>query len=201
MWWFLLFWAPAYFSDQYGYRTDSAMGATLIFVVYLIVTLVSIAAGGYLPKFFIERRGMEAYAGRLRAMLMFAFLPVFALFAQPLGQYSAWWPAIIIGLAGAGHQSWSANLYSTVGDMFPKSAIATITGIGTMTGGIASFAINKGAGWLFDYTAGLGSAFQFLGFEGLEAGYMIIFCYCAVAYLIAWACMKTLVPRYKKVVL
>lgn len=199
VWWFLLFWAPAYFSDQYGYRSDSAMGATLIFVVYLIVTLVSIAAGGYLPKFFIERRGMEAYAGRLRAMLMFAFLPIFALFAQPLGIYSAWWPAIIIGLAGAGHQSWSANLYSTIGDMFPKSAIATITGIGTMTGGIASFAINKGAGWLFDYSDAQGAAFQFLGFEGKEAGYMIIFCYCAVAYLIAWCCMKTLVPRYKKV--
>ena len=199
VWWFLLFWAPAYFSVQYGYRSDSAMGATLIFVVYLIVTLVSIAAGGYLPKFFIERRGMEAYSGRLRAMLMFAFLPVFALFAQTLGQYSAWWPAVIIGLAGAGHQSWSANLYSTVGDMFPKSAIATITGIGTMTGGIASFSINKGAGWLFDYAETLGSEFRFLGFEGLEAGYMIIFCYCAVAYLIAWACMKTLVPRYKKV--
>ena len=199
VWWFLLFWAPAYFSVQYGYRSDSAMGATLIFVVYLIVTVVSIAAGGYLPKFFIVHRGMEAYAGRLRAMFMFALLPIFALFAQPLGQYSVWWPAIIIGLAGAGHQSWSANLYSTVGDMYPKSAIATITGIGTMTGGIASFAINKGAGWLFDYTEGLGSAFHFLGFEGLEAGYMIIFCYCAVAYLIAWACMKTLVPRYKKV--
>ena len=199
VWWFLLFWAPAYFSVQYGYRSDSAMGATLIFVVYLIVTVVSIAAGGYLPKFFIVNRGMEAYAGRLRAMLMFAVLPIFALFAQPLGQYSVWWPAIIIGLAGAGHQSWSANLYSTVGDMFPKSAIATITGIGTMTGGIASFAINKGAGWLFDYTEGLGSKFHFLGFKGLEAGYMIIFCYCAVAYLIAWACMKTLVPRYKKV--
>lgn len=201
VWWFLLFWAPAYFSDQYGYRSDSAMGATLIFVVYLIVTIVSIAAGGYLPKYFIERKGMEAYSGRLRAMLLFAFLPVFALFAQPLGVYSAWWPAVIIGLAGAGHQSWSANLYSTVGDMFPKNAIATITGIGTMTGGIASYAINKGAGWLFDYTEALGPAFRFLGFEGLEAGYMIIFCYCAVAYLIAWACMKTLVPRYKKVII
>ena len=199
VWWFLLFWAPAYFSDQYGYRSDSAMGATLIFVVYLIVTIVSIAAGGYLPKFFIERRGMEAYSGRLRAMLMFAFLPVFALFAQPLGVYSAWCPAIIIGLAGAGHQSWSANLYSTVGDMFPKSAIATITGIGTMTGGIASFIINKGAGWLFDFSDEQGAALRFLGFEGKEAGYMIVFCYCAVAYLIAWACMKTLVPRYKKV--
>ncbi len=201
VWWFLLFWAPAYFSDQYGYRSDSAMGATLIFVVYLIVTIVSIAAGGYLPKYFIERKGMEAYSGRLRAMLLFAFLPVFALFAQPLGVYSAWWPAVIIGLAGAGHQSWSANLYSTVGDMFPKNAIATITGIGTMTGGIASYAINKGAGWLFDYTEALGPAFRFLGFEGLEAGYMIIFCYCAVAYLIAWVCMKTLVPRYKKVII
>ena len=199
VWWFLLFWAPAYFSVQFGHRSDSAMGATLIFVVYLIVTVVSIAAGGYLPKFFVERCGMEAYSGRLRAMLIFAFLPIFALFAQPLGHYSVWWPAIIIGLAGAGHQSWSANLYSTVGDMFPKGAIATITGIGTMTGGIASFTINKGAGWLFDHTERLGSDFRFLGFEGLEAGYMIIFCYCAVAYLIAWACMKTLVPRYKKV--
>ncbi|MCR5820142.1 MAG: MFS transporter [Bacteroidaceae bacterium] len=199
VWWFLLFWAPAYFSDQYGYRSDSAMGATLIFIVYLIVTVVSIGAGGYIPKYLIERRGMEPYAGRLRSMLFFAILPVFALFAQPLGGYSAWWPAIIIGLAGAGHQSWSANLYSTIGDMFPKNAIATITGIGTMAGGIASFIINQGAGMLFDYSEAQGSAFHFLGFGGKEAGYMIIFCYCAVAYLIAWACMKTLVPSYKKV--
>jgi ACS family hexuronate transporter-like MFS transporter len=83
--------------------------------------------------------------------------------------------------------------------MFPKSAIATITGIGTMTGGIASFLINQGAGLFFDYSAARGSDFQVLGFEGKEAAYMIVFCYCAVAYLIAWACMKTLVPRYKKV--
>lgn len=199
VWWFLLFWAPAYFSDQYGYRSDSAMGASLIFVVYLIVTVVSIALGGYLPKFFIERLGMEAYAGRLRAMLIFAFLPVFSLLAQPLGQLSAWWAAVIIGLAGAGHQSWSANLYNTIGDMFPRKAIATITGIGTMTGGIASFVINKGAGYLFDYSESHSAAVHFLGFEGKEASYMMIFCYCAVAYLIAWACMKTLVPHYKKV--
>jgi ACS family hexuronate transporter-like MFS transporter len=199
VWWFLLFWAPAYFSEMYGYRSDSAMGATLIFLVYIIVTVVSILVGGYLPKYFIERRGMEAYSGRLRAMFFFALLPVFALLAQPLGQVSAWWPAIVIGLAGAGHQAWSANLYSTVGDMFPKSAIATITGIGTMTGGIASFLINQGAGLFFDYSAARGSDFQALGFEGKEAAYMIVFCYCAVAYLIAWACMKTLVPRYKKV--
>lgn len=72
----------------------------------------------------VERRGMNPYAGRMRAMLMFAFVPILALFAQPLGTYSAWWPAVIIGLACAAHQAWSANLYSTIGDMFPTSMYA-----------------------------------------------------------------------------
>ena len=107
------------------------MGMALIFVLYLIVTVLSIY-GGYLPKLFVEKKGMGPYAGRMRAMLIFAFFPLFALFAQPLGANSAWFPAIIIGLAGAGHQAWSANLFSTIGDMFPKSTIATITGIGAM---------------------------------------------------------------------
>ena len=199
IWWFLLFWAPAYFSDQYGYRSDSSMAAQLIFVLYLIVTLVSITVGGFLPKYFVERRGMEPYAGRMRAMLLFAFLPLAALVAQPLGRLSPWWPAIIIGLAGAGHQSWSANLYSTIGDMFPRSTVGTITGIGTMAGGIASFIVNWGAGQLFDYSAALGADFTFLGFSGKEAGYMIVFCYCAVGYLIAWLVMKSLVPKYEKI--
>jgi ACS family hexuronate transporter-like MFS transporter len=148
---------------------------------------------------FVEKKGMHPYNGRMLAMLIFAFFPLFALFAQPLGQYSAWWPAIIIGLAGAGHQAWSANLFSTIGDMFPKSAIATITGIGGMAGGISSFIINLSAGKLFDYSASMGEAFTFLGFEGKEAGYMIVFCICAVAYLIAWTIMKALVPKYKKI--
>ena len=148
---------------------------------------------------FVEKKGMHPYKGRMLAMLIFAFFPLFALFAQPMGQFSAWWPAVIIGLAGAGHQAWSANLFSTVGDMFPKSAVATITGIGGMAGGISSFLINKGAGWLFTYSEGLGQAFTFLGFEGKEAGYMIVFCICAVAYLIAWSVMKALVPTYRKI--
>jgi MFS transporter, ACS family, hexuronate transporter len=85
-------------------------------------------------------------------MLIFAFFPLLALLAQPLGHYSVWIPVVIIGIAGAAHQSWSANIFSTVGDMFPKSAIATITGIGGMAGGIGSFLINKGSGMLFDFT-------------------------------------------------
>ena len=196
VWWFYLFWAPAYFQDQFGYKASSGTGMALIITLYAIVTVVSIF-GGYLPKFFVEKKGMHPYSGRMLSMLIFAFFPLFALFAQPMGQYSAWWPALIIGLAGAGHQAWSANLFSTVGDMFPKSAIATITGIGGMAGGISSFLINKSAGVLFTYSENARTAFSFLGFEGKEAGYMIVFCCCAVAYLVAWTAMKLLVPKYK----
>ena len=199
VWWFFLFWAPAYFSDQYGYTSDSTMGIILIFTLYAICTILSIF-GGYLPTLFVDKKGMNPYAGRMLAMLIFACFPLLALFAQPMGAYSAWWPAIIIGFVGAGHQAWSANLFSTIGDMFPKSTIASITGIGAMAGGIGSFLINMGSGRLFTYAYNQGSAFQFLGFEGKPAGYMIIFCICAVAYLIGWSIMKTLVPKYKPII-
>lgn len=196
VWWFFLFWTPAYFSDQYHYASDSPMGQALIFTLYAIVTAVSIF-GGWLPRFFVERLGMGAYAGRMRAMLIFAFLPMLALLAQPLGTFSAWWPAVIIGLACAGHQAWSANLYSVVGDLFPMRLVGTVVGIGTMAGGIGSYAINKGSGVLFDHAAATGM--QFLGFCGKPAGYMVIFCICAVCYVSAWAIMKTLVPKEHKV--
>ena len=198
VWWFYLFWAPAYFSEC-GAGMDTTLGKMLVFVLYLIVTVVSIG-GGYLPKLFVEKKGMEPYAGRMRAMLIFAFFPLLALFAQPLQGVSVWFPALIIGLAGAGHQAWSANLFSTIGDMFPKSTIATITGIGAMAGGVSSFLINKGAGMLFTYAEEQNSAFTFFGFEGKPAAYMIVFCICAVAYLIAWAIMKSLVPKHKPIV-
>ena len=199
VWWFFLFWAPAYFSDQYGYTSDSTMAIALIFTLYVITTILSIG-GGYLPTYFVDKKGMNPYIGRMRAMLIFACFPLLGLFAQPAGEISPWCPAIIIGLLGAGHQAWSANLYSTIGDMFPKSTIATITGIGAMAGGLGSFLINKGSGMLFTYAEGQGSAFSFLGFEGKPAGYMIVFCICAVAYLIGWIIMKILVPKYKPII-
>ena len=108
VWWFYLFWAPAYFSDQFGYKSSSGMGMALIITLYAIVTFVSIF-GGYLPKLFVEKKGMNPYQGRMLAMLIFAFFPLVAIFAQPLGTFSPWWPAILIGLSGAGHQAWSAN--------------------------------------------------------------------------------------------
>ena len=172
-------------------------GMVLIFVLYLI-TMLSIL-GGKLPTLFINK-GMNPYAGRMKAMLIFAFFPLLVLIAQPLGSISPWFPIIIIGIAGAAHQSWSANIFSTIGDMFPKSAIATITGIGGMAGGIGSFIIQKGAGALFTHAEELGSGFTFAGFEGKPAGYFIVFCVCAVAYLLGWVIMKALVPKYKPII-
>ena len=202
VWWFFLFWAPSYFSNQFHAPATSGLGQALIFTLYAIVTVVSIG-GGYLPKIFVEKKGMHPYNGRMRAMLIFAFFPLAALLAQPLGMHfnSPWWPAILIGLAAAGHQAWSANLFSTIGDMFPKSTIATITGIGAMAGGVGSMIIQKVAGNLFTYAENAGSAFSFLGFEGKPAGYFVMFCFCGIAYLFAWALMKSLVPEYKQITL
>ena len=198
VWWFFLFWAPAYFQDQFNAPASSPLGQGLIFTLYAIVTVISLF-GGYLPKLFVEKKGMHPYTGRMLAMLIFAFFPLVALAAQPLGAYSPWWPAVLIGIAGAGHQAWSANIFSTVGDMFPKSTIASVTGIGAMAGGLGSMIIQKVAGNLFTYAEGQGAAFHFMGFEGKPAGYFIMFCFCGLAYLIGWIIMKSLVPKYKPV--
>ena len=200
VWWFFLFWTPGYLSDQFGYRSDSGMGMALIITLYAIVTFVSIYLCK-LPTFFVDKRGMNPYEGRMVSMFIFACFPLLALAAQPLGAFSAWWPAILIGLACAGHQAWSANVYSVVGDMFPKSTIATLTGIAQFAAGCGSFMVNKSAGKLFTFAEQQGEAFAFLGYSGKPAGYMVVFCYCAGAYIIGWMCMKTLVPKYKPVVL
>ena len=198
VWWFMLFWAPNYFQDVYGYKASSGTGMLLIMTLYFIVTFLSIALCK-LPNYFVEKKGMEIYSGRMRAMFLIALIPLVGLLAQPLGAYSAWWPAIIIGLVGAGHQAWSANIFSTIGDMFPKSAVATIVGIGTMAGGISSFLINWLSGKFFVYAEGLGSNFSFMGFEGKPAAYFIVFCICAVCYLLGWTIMKALVPKYEPI--
>ena len=198
VWWFFLFWTTSYLSDQFGYKSSDGMGMALIFTLYAIVTFVSI----YLckiPTYMVDKRGMNPYEGRMVAMFIFACFPLLALGAQPLGAYSAWWPAILIGLACAGHQAWSANVYSVVGDMFPKSTIATLTGIAQFAAGCGSFMVNKCAGALFTYAEGQGEAFAFMGYTGKPAGYAIVFGYCALAYIVGWSCMKALVPRYKKV--
>ena len=197
VWWFYLFWMPSYLKNAYGMSSTSFEFQLALGVLYLIV--MASVLGGYLPTIFVEKYKMHPYAGRMRAMLIFAFFPLLALFAQPLSQYSYWYPIVFIGIAAAAHQSWSANIFSTVGDMFPKSMIATITGIGGMAGGVGSFGIQMGAGRLFDYAEQ--SQMTFMGYTGIEAGYMIVFSFCAVAYLISWVAMKAFVPKYKAIIL
>ena len=197
VWWFYLFWMPSYLKNAYGMSSTSIEFQLALGVLYLIV--MASVLGGYLPTIFVEKYKMHPYAGRMRAMLIFAFFPLLALFAQPLSQYSSWYPIVFIGIAAAAHQSWSANIFSTVGDMFPKSMIATITGIGGMAGGVGSFCIQMGAGRLFDYAEQ--SQMTFMGYTGIEAGYMITFSFCAVAYLISWVAMKAFVPKYKPIIL
>ena len=275
VWWFFLFWTPGYLSDQFGYKSSDGMGQALIFALYAIVTFVSIYLCK-LPTYMVDKKGMNPYEGRMVAMFIFACFPLLAIGAQPLGiGVSVWFTAVLIGFACAGHQAWSANIYSVVGDMFPKSCIGTLTGIAQCAAGLGSFAVNKSAGWLFTKAAGsfsygdkvfelsrdkIATAFLpagvtpaagsnaegimkaitdagmqvpdvisstatkvgltpsemitavqnaggtivsqpwcAMGYEGKASAYMMVFCYCAVAYLIGWFCMKSLVPRYKKV--
>ncbi|MBQ0114397.1 MAG: MFS transporter [Bacteroidales bacterium] len=195
VWWFFLFWTPAYISDVYGFTSDHPTAQMLIFVLYAI-TMLSIY-GGKVPTIIMNRTGLNAYESRLKAMLIFAVLPLFTLLAQPLGSYSYWLPIILIGIAGAAHQSWSANLFTVCSDLFPQRLVGSITGINGMAGGIGSFLVNLLAGILFDYADAHNIAF--LGFQGKPAGYFIVFCYCGVAYLLGWAALKALVPKYNPV--
>lgn len=195
VWWFILFWTPAFLSDVYGYTSDTTTAQLLIFLLYAI-TMLSLL-GGKLPTIIINRTGWNPYKSRMRAMFVFALCPLVGLVAQPLGNISCVLTVVLIGVIGAAHQSWSANFYSVGSDLFPKSAVATITGLGGLAGGLSSFLINWGSGILFDHADKI--QMSFMGFQGKEAGYYIVFIYCSVAYLIGWTIMKSLVPKYKRV--
>lgn len=202
VWWFFLFWTPSYLNTQFGIKTTEPLGMALIFTLYAI-TMLSII-GGKLPTVFIDKamhrgKGFDPYSARMKAMLIFALFPICVLLAQPLGTFSPWFAVVLIGIGCAAHQSWSANVYTTVGDMFPNSAVATVTGIGGMAGGISSMIMQKFAGELFVWSDKVG--LQFLGFDGKPAGYFIIFCICAFAYVIGWLLMKAFVPKYSVVTL
>jgi ACS family hexuronate transporter-like MFS transporter len=146
VWWFFLFWLPAYLKAQYG-MTGTQI-AVPIAVLYTM-TCVGSVSGGWFPIFFINR-GYEPYAGRMRAMILIALFPLVVLLAQPLGSHSFWVPVLLIGIGASAHQAWSANLFTTVSDMFPKKSVASVTGIGGMFGGLGGILINKSGGWLFD---------------------------------------------------
>ncbi len=187
VWWFFLFWLPAYLGAQYGI---SGTGVMLPLTVLYSMTMVGSIGGGWFPAYFINK-GMEPYSARMKAMLIIALFPLVVLAAQPLGHVSMWIPVLLIGVGASAHQAWSANIFTTVSDMFPRKAVASVTGIGGMAGGIGGVVVSKVAGPLFDHFEALGH---------VETGYTIMFTFCALAYVVAWVIMRSLVPRFKAVV-
>lgn len=184
VWWFFLFWLPAYLKDQYHMTGTEIM---IPLAVLYSMTMFGSIGGGYFPTYFINK-GHSPYDGRMKAMLLIALIPLVVLAAQPLGSISYWIPVLLIGIGASAHQAWSANIFTTVSDMFPKKAIGSVVGIGGMAGGIGGVIITKIGGALFDHYKALGH---------IETGYTIMFAICAVAYLVAWIVMKSLVPKYK----
>jgi len=186
VWWFFLFWLPSYLKVQYNMEGTAI---TLPLTILYSMTMIGSIGGGWFPVYFMKK-GYTPYDGRMKAMLIIALFPLIVLAAQPLGHITFWIPVILIGIGASAHQAWSANIFTTVSDMFPKKAIGSIIGIGGMAGGIGGVTVSKISGILFDYYKSLGHT---------QTGYTIVFSFCAVAYLIAWVVMKLLVPVYKPI--
>jgi ACS family hexuronate transporter-like MFS transporter len=187
IWWFYLFWLPDFLNKQYGLKGTQV--ALPVAVVYIIASFGSVG-GGFLPMKLIEK-GWPVFKARKTSMLIYAFFVLPIVFAQLAGDVSMWFAVFIIGLAAAAHQAWSANIFTTVSDMFPKRATASVTGIGGMFGGLGgillSVLVQKR---MFVYYESIGQ---------IQTGYYIMFFICGAAYLLAWLIMHLLVPRMKPI--
>lgn len=186
IWWFYLFWLPAFLKAEYGIE-----GTAVVLPVALVYTMSTFGSigGGWLPLNLIKN-GMAVFKARKTSMLIYACCVVPVVFAQVLGSYNMWFAVLIIGFAAAAHQAWSANIFTTVSDMFPKNSVASVTGIGGMAGAIGGILIARLAGLLFDH---------FKALDKLETGYYIMFIVCGLAYLTAWLIMHFLVPKMKRI--
>lgn len=189
IWWFLLFWLPAFLNAQYHLE-----GMQVSLPIAFVYTLAGVASvfGGWLPMHLVKNKGWNIVQARKTSMFIYAFFPLFIIVSQTAGSYHMWYAIIIIGIAASAHQAWSANLFTTVSDMFPKNSVASVIGIGGMAGGIGGMIVSSSAGLLFDYYKNQGH---------IETGYFIMFLYCGLGYLIAWFIMfGGLVPKMKPVI-
>jgi len=185
VWWFYLFWIPKWLADVRGLDIKQ-FGLPLV-VIYTGTTVGSIF-GGWLSSALIKR-GWAVHRSRATTMLIFAFLVVPIVFAQAAG--IGFWSAIaLITLAAASHQAWSANIFTTVSDMFPKKAVASVTGIGGFAGAIGGMLIAGFAGFILEFWEKQGN---------IQAGYSTLFIIAGSAYLIAWVAINLIAPKMKQV--
>jgi ACS family hexuronate transporter-like MFS transporter len=179
VWWFFLIWLPDFFKKTR--HLDIKNSWVHLVTIYAIVTVLSIFGGwvtGYLTK-----RGWSVTRARKTGMFVFALCVLPVLFVTKLGDWQA---VLIIGLAGAAHQAWSANLYTTVSDMFPKRAVASVIGLGGMAGSLGGMMFPILSGKLLDHFA-----------SNPTAGYAILFMVCGCAYLLAFAIHHALAPKFE----
>jgi ACS family hexuronate transporter-like MFS transporter len=177
IWYFYLFWLPSYFSAKFNLNL-SHLGLPLI-IVYNVSAIGSIG-GGWLPAPF-RRLGLSPNYARLAAMLFCAFLVVPIYTAS--SAKSVWTAIALISIAAGAHQGWSANLFTTSSDMFPRSAVGAVVGIGGMAGSVGSA--------LFAFFAG--------HILQLTHSYAVLFGIASSAYLLALIVMYLLAPGLKKV--
>jgi MFS transporter, ACS family, hexuronate transporter len=183
VWWFFLIWLPDYFKATRS--LDIKHSWPLLVTIYGIITVLSIF-GGWVTG-HLARSGWSVTRARKTGMFVFALcvLPIF--FATRVGD---WTSVLLIGLAGAAHQAWSANLYTTVSDMFPKRAVASIVGLGGMAGSMGGMIFPFITGRLLDHYKSAGNE---------TAGYALLFAICAFAYLVAFTVNHLLAPRFEQV--
>jgi ACS family hexuronate transporter-like MFS transporter len=187
IWWFYLFWIPGWLSTVRGAGLSiSSFGLPLAFI-YTMTTIGSV--GGGLISGYMINKGMSPFNARKFTMLIFALLVVPIIFAQSKG-VSTWGAVCLIALAASSHQAWSANLFTTVSDAFPKKAVSSITGIGGMAGAIGGAFISYIAGGILQHFKDLGH---------IETGYVVMFAIAGSAYLVAWIIMQVFAPKVKKV--
>jgi MFS transporter, ACS family, hexuronate transporter len=183
IWWFFLIWLPDYFKATRGLHIKDSW--IHLVTTYTIITFLSIMGGwftGYLTK-----QGWSVARARKTGMFLFALLVLPILAVTQVGDWTA---VLLIALAGAAHQAWSANLFTTVSDMFPKFAVASVIGIGGLAGAITGVYFPIYCGQMLD---------KFTAAGNVTAGYAILFGICASAYLIAFVLHHLLAPKMERV--
>jgi MFS transporter, ACS family, hexuronate transporter len=183
VWWFFLIWLPDYFKETRGLSIKNSW--VHLVTIYAIVTVLSIF-GGWLPG-VLTKRGLSVTRARKMALFTFActVLPIFAV--THVGNWAA---VVLIGIAGASHQAWSANLFTSASDMFPKRAVASVVGVGSMAGSAGGFLFPIVTGKLLDRFAAAGN---------VTAGYALLFAICGSAYLVAFGLNHLLAPTFEPI--
>jgi ACS family hexuronate transporter-like MFS transporter len=181
IWWFYLYWLPGYFSERFHL---SLVGLGLPILIVYNASAIGSIYGGYLPESFM-RIGLSAQRARVAAMLLCACLvaPVFLINYLHADNFGKWAAIVLLSLATAAHQGFSANLFTTASDMFPRSAVGSVTGIGTMTGAVGGFLFANLIGHLLQLTN----------------SYAILFIIAASVYLVSLLINVLLAPGLKKV--